>query len=86
MSFLSSLASGPDYKYEERWIARIATAFLVMPFIAIAYGFGYAVGLGFGDEFPGDSAAVSTTLFVMLLSAMFFLQWFRGFRYTKRVR
>ena len=72
--------SGPEYTFEQRWVARIATVVLMFPFLPIAYGIGYATGLALGDDIPGDDGVVCAAMFVGLLSAMWLGQWFKGFR------
>jgi hypothetical protein len=76
-----SLIPTPDYRFAERWPARIAMALLTVPFLAAAYGLGCAVDWLLPDtDFDGYGGVVSTLMFVAMLACLWTGQWFKGFR------
>jgi hypothetical protein len=69
----------PQYTYEQRWVARVASVLLAVPFLVLTYGLGYVVGelMGLSPTHYGTLAVLILTAY---LSGLSLVSWFQGFK------
>jgi hypothetical protein len=71
--------TGPNYTYDQRWVARVFTVILFLPFAALAYGLGYLVGDAV-EVSPIKMGAEAVGFLLLMNGAIWVWQWRKGFK------